>query len=74
MGAYRYLNCDKCGEYIHIGKVGGSDFEVDYKTLERFLNKHAEYNGCSISALTDAGGSAYYSKVMRGTEFEGEEL
>lgn len=69
MGVYIYLNCDKCKEYIHIGKTSGKDFEVEYETLKRFLDKHDQLNGCSLSALNDAGESGYYCEVMDGTEF-----
>jgi hypothetical protein len=70
MGTYIYLSCKTCNEYIHIGKTSGSDFEVSYDLLKRFLMKHSVRNGCILVALNDSIGDFEYDYAMQGGEFK----
>jgi hypothetical protein len=70
MGTYIYLSCKTCNEYIHIGKTSGSDFEVSYDLLKRFLIKHSIRNGCILVTLNDSIGDFEYDYTMQGGEFK----
>lgn len=70
MGTYIYLSCKTCNEYIHIGKTAGTDFEVSYDLLKRFLMKHTIRNGCILVTLNDSIGDFEYNSLIHGVEFK----
>ena len=70
MGTYIYLSCMTCNEYIHIGKTGGSDFEVSYDLLKRFLTKHSIHHRCVLATLNDSFEGFEYDYAMQGKEFK----
>lgn len=69
MGVCIYLYCEKCKEYVHIGKVAGSDFELPYTRMDMFLEKHSARKGCVLITLNDSIEDKLYQRVMDGTEF-----
>ena len=70
MGTYIYLFCKRCNEYIHVGKTNGSDFELPYDLMKRFLLKHSMREGCILTTINDSINDAEYQEVMNGKEFE----
>ena len=70
MGTYIYLFCKRCKEYIHVGKVHGSDFELPYVSMKHFLLKHSIRKGCILTTINDSIDDAEYREVMKGTEFK----
>jgi hypothetical protein len=70
MGTYIYLFCKRCNEYIHIGKVHGSDFELPYDLMKRFLMKYSIRNGCTLTTVNDSIDDVEYRQVMKGLEFK----
>lgn len=72
MGVYRYLYCLRCKEYLHLGKYGHSDYEVDYKTFEEFLDRHQHYNGCTLVTLCDSAESELFCEMCEGKEYPNE--
>jgi hypothetical protein len=70
MGTYIDLSCKTCNEYIPIGKVSGSDFELPYDLMKRFLIKHSIRNGCILATLNDSISVFEYDYMMQGVEFK----
>ena len=68
MGVYIYLYCEKCKEYVHVGKVGHHDFELPYERMAEFLVKHGVRNGCNLVSITDSCDDGQYQLIMDGTE------
>lgn len=70
MGTYIYLSCKTCNEYVHIGKTNGSDFELSYDRMKRFLMKHSSRRGCVLMTINDSIDDFDYAYVMQGKEME----
>jgi hypothetical protein len=70
MGIYIYLSCKTCNEYIHIGKTSGSNFELSYDRMKRFLMTHSSRRGCVLMTVNDSICDSDYAHVIQGKEME----